>query len=48
MTAEAVILGKDDPQVLRVRDFRRGPGAVNMVVGFISDVQLAGFVTFAV
>ena len=31
-----------------VRDFRREPGAWNMGVGFISDVQLAGSVTFAV
>jgi len=29
-------------EVLRVRDFRRGKRAVNIVVGFISDVQLAG------
>jgi len=29
-----------------VRDFRWGTGAVNMVVEFISKVQLAGFVTF--
>jgi hypothetical protein len=29
-----------------VGDFRWGTGAVNMGVGFISDVQLAGFVTF--
>ena len=29
-----------------VRDFRGGPGAENMVDGFISDVQLAGLVPF--
>jgi hypothetical protein len=28
-----------------VGDFRRGTGAGNMVDGFISDVQLVGFVT---
>ena len=29
-----------------VRGFRRGQGSVNLVVGFISDVHPAGFVTF--
>ena len=28
-----------------VRDFRRGTGAWNMVVGFTTKVQLVGFVT---
>ena len=28
-----------------VRDFRRGYGTENMVVGFTSNVQLAGFMT---
>jgi len=29
-----------------VRDFRRGPGTVNIVVGYRLNVELVGFVTY--